>query len=242
MACHVEAAAEGRGRGQAEVRHHQEAPALAGEPVHLAPRLGRAAGERDVDARRAQPVPDDAAHLGLVVHDEDRRSRGAELRDLLDLLEVLRLVRRGLRRGGGGREGGLDHRGGLATVLVELPREVQHELLGVDAEGQRLAGEVAVAEDARHRIAQVEGEVPLAQADQPLEDRRDAGGRRSPPPAGGPAAPGSSRCAGARRARGRGPGAGPAPAAGGPTEPLRLTASSSHAARRRASARGERAW
>ena len=68
-----------------------------------------------------------------------------------------------------------------------LRREVEHQLLGVDAAGQHLAREVAPAERQwARRSRQVEGELALAQPHEPLEDRR--------------------RCAGARRARARGPG------------------------------------
>ena len=167
MAREVEPTAERRPRvrGQAQVRDQQEPAARGAEALHLPPGgVGRPAGA-DVEARRDEALAHDPADLGLVVDQQDggtgrRRLLRGELleHDLVDL---------------GRREGGLDRGRGVALVLVHLAREVQHQLLRVDAAGQHLPGEVSPAEPGGDGLREVEREVALAEPHQPLEERRD---------------------------------------------------------------------
>ena len=83
---------------------------------------------------------------------------------------VLVVDERLLRR----RERGLDGGRGLGLPLVHARREVEEEVLGVDAPAHRLAGDVPRAEGGRHLLGQLEGEGPLAEAGQLLEGEADA--------------------------------------------------------------------
>ena len=67
----------------------------------------------------------------------------------------------------------LERGGRVAPVLVELLGEVQHHLFGIDAVRQHFLREVAPGQRHRHFLGQVEGEVALAEPDQPLQDGGD---------------------------------------------------------------------
>jgi hypothetical protein len=154
------AAAEG---GQAQVGDDDERLASLGETAGLASGVVRVRGLYHVEPGRGHLLADEAQHVGLVIHEQDRRPAGSLVED--QLLEQVLVVR--LHRGHG--QGGLQRGARLPAVLVELPGEVEHQPLGVDAVLEGLRREIPAADPARGLLAHVEAEPALAQAGEALD-------------------------------------------------------------------------